>query len=97
MIALQLNPPLVVSTPLGDGWAHIMVDYGAAFNPCYVVELESGLFKNFSTEQLRSCGNHTFEFRRGKQCPACEDTGKVLSRAYDGEGYTFQPCRSCQK
>lgn len=101
MNALQLNPPLVVSTPLGDGWAHVMIDYGPQTNPVFTVELESGDFKSFTTEQLKSCGNKTFEFKRGTQPPSeHHQVNHDLCNGCGGTGKSFwggivEPCISC--
>ena len=39
MIAIQLNPPLFVVTPKGDGIARVIFDYGPDMNPVFLVEL----------------------------------------------------------
>lgn len=58
---LQLNPPLPVNTPLGLGVAHVIIDYGIDFNSVFVVFLDSGEVKHFSSEQLRRTDNLTFD------------------------------------
>lgn len=61
MGSLQLNPPIPVETPLGEGWAHIVIDYSPDFNTVWVVFLtESGMVKHFDSNDLRVCGNETF-------------------------------------
>ncbi len=40
MSILQLNPPLPVVTPKGDGYAHVLIDYGSEFNLLWVVFLD---------------------------------------------------------
>lgn len=39
---LQLNPPLHVVTPKGEGWARLVIDYGIDHNPVFVVDLFEG-------------------------------------------------------
>jgi hypothetical protein len=33
---LQLNPPIPVVTPKGEGLAHVLIDYGPEFNLMWV-------------------------------------------------------------
>lgn len=39
---LQLNPPLPLKTPKGDGWAHLLIDYGQEHDLLWVVFLNKG-------------------------------------------------------
>lgn len=39
---LQLNPPLPLRTPKGDGWAHLVIDYGQEHHLIWVVFLNDG-------------------------------------------------------
>lgn len=58
MIALQLNPPLFVVTPKGDGIARVMIDYGPDMNPIFVVELnESRDILCFDMIDVKGSGN----------------------------------------
>lgn len=36
---LQLNPPIHVYTPLGEGFARLIIDYGPDINSLWVVDL----------------------------------------------------------
>lgn len=56
---LQLNPPLWVRTPLGEGLAHLAIDYGIGHNIIFLVELEAGIWKHFDTNQLEVSVNFT--------------------------------------
>ena len=50
---LQLNPPIPVETPLGEGWAHLVIDYSLDFNSVWVVFLsDSGMIKHFDSNDL---------------------------------------------
>jgi len=65
---IQLNPPIPVRTPLGDGWAHIVIDYGPEFNTVWVVALhDMGTIKHFDSNDLRVDGNPTFGIPRPKK------------------------------
>tara|TARA_B100000519_G_C13965383_1_gene307332 strand:- start:275 stop:577 length:303 start_codon:yes stop_codon:yes gene_type:complete len=58
---IQLNPPIPVETPMGEGWAHLVIDYNPDFNTVWVVFLsDRGLVKHFDSNDLRVCGNETF-------------------------------------
>ncbi len=55
---LQLNPPLYVVTPKGDGEAVVMIDYGANVNPIFLVVLdETREVLCFDMIDLRGQGN----------------------------------------
>jgi hypothetical protein len=58
VIALQLNPPLFVVTPRGDGIARILLDYGPDTNPMFIVELnESRDILTFDMLDCKGSGN----------------------------------------
>jgi hypothetical protein len=55
---LQLNPPIWVRTPLGDGIAHLIIDYGPALNTVWVVQLtEDGSVTHVESPEVRIRGN----------------------------------------
>ena len=39
---LQLNPPLLLHTPRGKGWAHFLIDYSQEHDLLWVVFLNKG-------------------------------------------------------
>jgi hypothetical protein len=39
MYILQLNPPIHVMTPLGEGFARLVIDYSPDINTIWVVDL----------------------------------------------------------
>ena len=39
---VQLNPPMPVVTPKGNGLAHLVIDYGPEHNLLWVVFLDDG-------------------------------------------------------
>lgn len=51
MYILQLNPPIHVMTPLGEGFARLIMDYGPDINSLWVVDL----FKDRSCIHVDSC------------------------------------------
>ena len=54
---LQLNPTIDVHTPLGDGEAMFIIDYGVNVNTVWVVRLEGGVLKHFYSDDIRIWGN----------------------------------------
>lgn len=60
MPILQLDPPLPVSTPKGDGLAHLVIDYGAEHNLLWVVFLdETGECWTYKNPDIRAQQNIT--------------------------------------
>lgn len=56
----EFNQVLYVETPLGDGVAILIIDYGPQINTCWVVALEEdGAIKHFDANQIKLCENHT--------------------------------------
>lgn len=51
MYILQLNPPLHVITPLGEGFAKLVIDYGPDLNTIWVVDI----FSDRSCVHVDSC------------------------------------------
>ena len=55
---LQLNPPIHVTTPLGEGDALIVIDYGCHINTVWMVWLfETGAVSHFDSSDIRIMGN----------------------------------------
>lgn len=58
---LQLNPYIWVTTPLGDGLAMLIIDYGLDHNTTWVVALaEDGQVKHFESNTIKMRINHTY-------------------------------------
>ena len=56
-----------VTTPLGDGQALFLIDYGPHENTIWVVAMqENGIIKHFNSNQIRLCFNNTFEINTNK-------------------------------
>lgn len=58
---LQLNPTILVDTPLGRGHALFIIDYGMHQNTCWVVALqENGVVKHFDCNSIIIATNYTY-------------------------------------
>ena len=60
----QLDPPIPVDTPLGSGFALVLIDYGMNLNTCWIVALRhSRIIKHFTSEQLKLSANYTYDVK----------------------------------
>tara|TARA_A100001015_G_C15042350_1_gene740628 strand:- start:3928 stop:4215 length:288 start_codon:yes stop_codon:yes gene_type:complete len=60
MNLLQLNPPIPVETPMGEGLAQIIIDYSPEYSIHWVVFLrENGQCWTFTNEDIRAQRNIT--------------------------------------
>ncbi len=58
---LQLNPTILVDTPLGRGHAIFLIDYGMHQNSCWVVALsDNGIVKHFDANDVVVATNYTY-------------------------------------
>jgi hypothetical protein len=58
---LQLDPAISVDTPLGKGFAILIIDYGMHQNTCWVVTLSSsGIVKHFDCNDIIMNANFTY-------------------------------------
>lgn len=58
---LQLNPTILVETPLGQGHALFIIDYGMHQNTCWVVTIaETGIVKHFDCNDIILATNYTY-------------------------------------
>ena len=58
---LQLNPTILVDTPLGKGHAIFIIDYGIHQNTCWVVTLvQDGVVKHFDCNDIILATNYTY-------------------------------------
>ena len=58
---LQLNPTILVETPLGRGQAIFLIDYGMHQNTCWVVALQKdGVVKHFDCNDIIMSTNFTY-------------------------------------
>ena len=62
MNLLQLQPPIEVVSPLGDGLALLIIDYGFGWNSCWVVaDKQTGVIKHFDSNDVRLAKNYTYK------------------------------------
>lgn len=58
---LQLNPPLPITTPKGEGLAHAMIDYGIEHNIYWVTFITAtGECWTFPNPKIRACQNISY-------------------------------------
>jgi hypothetical protein len=68
----QLNPPLPMTTPKGDGLAHFVIDYGPEANLMWVVFMDAdGACWTVPNPEIRMKANWTMGRR---PAPATEET-----------------------
>ena len=56
-ILIRIDPAIDVATPLGDGRAIFMIDYGIDVNTVWVVRLKGGIVKHFYSDDIRIYDN----------------------------------------
>jgi hypothetical protein len=57
---LQLNPPLPMNTPKGEGFAHILIDYGPESDLYWTVLItETGEIWTYANRHVRASKNIT--------------------------------------
>jgi hypothetical protein len=54
---LQLNPTIDVKTPLGDGEAFFIIDYGVNVNTVWVCRMSGGEVKHFYSDDIHIYDN----------------------------------------
>ena len=54
---LQLNPTIDVATPLGEGEAMFIIDYGVNVNTVWVCRMKGGKVKHFYSDDIRIYDN----------------------------------------
>lgn len=60
----EFATPLWVQTPLGEGQALLLIDYGIDHNPIFFVRLSAGQFKSIDANDCRGFENLTFGIQR---------------------------------
>ena len=78
---LQLNPTILVDTPLGRGQTLFVIDYGMHQNSCWVVVLEkNGIVKHFDSNDIIVCCNHTYKINSENNCFEKQNAAEVLNK-----------------
>jgi len=54
---LQLNPTIDVATPIGEGTAIMIIDYGIDVNTVWIVRFSGGEVKHVLSDDIRVFGN----------------------------------------
>ena len=72
---LQLNPTIDVHTPLGDGEAMFIIDYGVNVNTVWVVRFDGGHIKHIYSDDIRVWGNPMNG--NGWDVEKCDDMSRV--------------------
>ena len=76
---LQLNPAILVDTPLGRGLTIFIIDYGMHQNSCWIVALESnGVIKHFDCNDVVLTTNYTYNINIKKHHPPLAKSKKPL-------------------
>lgn len=58
---LQLDPSILVETPLGTGQVLFIIDYGMHQNTCWVIALvKDGIIKHFDCNDVILSTNYTY-------------------------------------
>jgi hypothetical protein len=84
----QLDPPLPMTTPKGDGWAHFLIDYGPEAALMWVVFMDAdGACWTVPNPEVRMYKNWTL----GRQRP--EDSKKSGDQAAVAAAATPAPAR----
>ena len=64
---LQLDTAILVDTPLGQGHAIFIIDYGMHQNTCWVVAVqETGIIKHFDCNDVLLATNYTYGMNRSR-------------------------------
>lgn len=59
---LQLDPPIWVTTPLGEGHALLVIDYGPSLNTVWVIhQFADGQVVHVDSSEVRVMGNPMYE------------------------------------
>lgn len=79
---LQLDPPLPLNTPKGEGLAHVLIDYGPESDLYWTVFItETGEIWTFSNRDVRASKNVTL----GRNHPNVPHSGDAAHRALPAE------------
>lgn len=77
---LQLNPAILVDTPLGRGLTIFIIDYGMHQNSCWIVALEKdGVIKHFDCNDVVLTTNYTYRMNLYKHRPTINKSEKPLN------------------
>lgn len=82
---LQLNPPLPMLTPKGEGFAHILIDYGPESDLYWTVLITTtGEVWTFANREVRASKNITLGRIHVEPVPASQMAEAGAKRASNG-------------
>jgi hypothetical protein len=92
-IMLQLNPPLPMLTPKGEGFAQFLIDYGPESDLYWTVFITStGEIWTFSNREVRASKNITLGRTHVEQAPLHPaESGRDESRRHSFNGHAIEP------
>lgn len=77
---LQLNPPIPMNTPKGEGFAHVLIDYGPESDLYWTVLItETGEIWTYANRHVRAAKNITLG-RTNPSAPVGNDVSPVPMR-----------------
>ncbi|MCK0537328.1 hypothetical protein [Alcanivorax quisquiliarum] len=81
---LQLNPPLPLWTPKGEGFAHILIDYGPEMDLFWTVLITAtGEIWTFANHEVRASKNITLGRTRTDTRPTARAAAPVVVAGQD--------------
>lgn len=84
---LRLSPPIYVMTPLGEAYAHVLIDYGIDHNSVWLVALcETGSVVHCDSSEVRFMGNEMLNLPHPKPF-----TGREVDVEYGASDQSEQP------
>jgi hypothetical protein len=88
----QLNPPLPMVTPKGEGWAHFVIDYGPEAALMWVVFMdEDGACWTVPNPEVRMYQNWTLGRRRPEDQKKSAEPAPAAAPAAAGAPQRFRP------
>lgn len=79
-IVLQLNPPIPMNTPKGEGFAHVLIDYGPESDLYWTVLItETGEIWTYANRYVRAIKNITLG-RTNPSVPVGNDASPIPMR-----------------
>jgi len=83
----QLNPPLPMVTPKGEGWAHFLIDYGPESALFWVVFMDAdGACWTVPNPEVRMYQNWTLGRRRPEDLKKPDDSAAAAAPAAAAAG-----------
>lgn len=84
---LQLNPPLPMLTPKGEGFAHVLIDYGPESDLYWTVFItDTGEVWTFSNREVRAAKNITLGRTHVEPVSVGAAVGLYDKRSSNGNG-----------